>query len=109
MKKITIIVAALIAAATPARAGAITGQALFENCRNYSTYSNYFNKGLCVGYITAAVEAFAGSRFCLPNGVTIGISVDIMERYLRNHPEQRHLDALSLISSAMSKAYPCKS
>jgi hypothetical protein len=45
--------------------------------------------------------------FCLPANVTVGQMQDVVENYLREHPENRHFTAASLIADALQRKFPC--
>jgi hypothetical protein len=46
-------------------------------------------------------------RACGPPTVTSRQTVDVVETYLRAHPEIRDLAASSLVAEALAKAFPC--
>lgn len=45
--------------------------------------------------------------FCAPAGSTAGQIVDIVRTYLRDHPEDRHINAAILVSTALYRVWPC--
>jgi hypothetical protein len=68
--------------------------------------------GLVDGFAGAAAyyESKPGSprSICFPaEGVTIGQSVRVVDRYLQSHPEQLHESPTVLIFGAFVTAYPC--
>ncbi|MHC9247754.1 Rap1a/Tai family immunity protein [Aeromonas jandaei] len=69
----------------------------------------YMNSSECRGYITGVSDALSGYTFCIPSGVTVGQDVDIVMRYLSEHPESRHINAAELIARALYESFPCKS
>jgi hypothetical protein len=67
----------------------------------------------CRAYITGAVDALLRPRpegidFCLTDKVIVNQLVDVVMNYLRAHPEKRHYAAASVVNSAMTEAFPCK-
>lgn len=48
-------------------------------------------------------------RFCTPDNVTNGQMEDIVVKYLKDHPDERHMLAAILVVKAMTKAFPCSS
>ncbi len=44
--------------------------------------------------------------FRLPNNITLGQIVLIMDKYTKQHPEQLNLEAIQLIYLALTEAYP---
>lgn len=78
----------------------VTGNDLFERCTDNPAASTYIaNYGFCRGYIYAAADFFAtvsaeqGRPSCRKAGVTGQQVVDIVVKYLREHPEERHKPA----------------
>jgi hypothetical protein len=48
-----------------------------------------------------------GSSFCFPKGVEGPQIVDVIKRWLDEHPEVRHYSASSLIAEALKEKFPC--
>jgi hypothetical protein len=88
----------------------VDGNKLFEECQSGDDPdSERWVKGsLCLGYIVGVADALDGSSFCLaPNGVRAKQVVDVVNLYVRDHPEQRHHDASSLVTIALKEKFPC--
>jgi Rap1a immunity proteins len=89
------------------------GNALLENCKNWSRggqadWENVLRTGTCVGYIWGVAGALEGSpAFCLSNGVQQNQVVDVVKRWLDEHPEVRHYSASSLVAKALKEKFPC--
>jgi hypothetical protein len=49
-----------------------------------------------------------GFKACLPVNSSLEQSRDVVVRFLRAHPELRHLVAVSLVARALAEAFPCK-
>ncbi len=109
-KKVLFLGLFLLLVCTPARGQRVsttTGNALLELCESKDTSE----QGLCLGYILRAtdVNSIDGTVFperrrsCIPENVSNG------QKYLKEHPEERHVLAAILVVKAMAKAFPCKS
>ena len=112
----SILVASFIAAPLiPADAVALDGTQLYQSCRAKERTTLDF---VCVAYIHGFLDGMATGQatgeqnppmYCPPKG---GISVDqgrlIVEKYLRDHPEQLHKEAGLLAASALWDAFPCR-
>jgi hypothetical protein len=48
-----------------------------------------------------------GWRACIPAGVQASQLRDVATRFLREHPEQRHSPAPSLVAMSLAQAFPC--
>jgi hypothetical protein len=71
--------------------------------------------GLCAGFVVGIADAMSnvtgvlGRRACIPlPAVPRGQVIDVVKRYLEQHPETRHDSAVSLVAQALSEAFPCK-
>ena len=67
-------------------------------------------RATCLAYVAGAIEMRQEwSLECpVPNGLKWGQSVAIIEKYMSDFPERRHLPATTLIHDALARAYPCK-
>lgn len=94
------------------RVSTTTGNDLLDSCE-----SKDFKEAFCLGYITGVtdLDGMDGSVFperrrsCVAENVSNGQVKDIVVKYLKDHPEERHLLAAILIVKAMAQAFPCKS
>ncbi len=108
---LTIISLALIA--TDTRAGWINGNELYKKCTVKESSELYFmDSSYCLGYIMAVTEVYLSSgKFykisCIPGEVDPGQLKDILVKYLRDHPEKRHLSGYALIMESQVAAFPC--
>ena len=67
----------------------------------------------CLGYIQGISDVsghntISGWRACGPEDLTGLQAMDIVLKHLREHPEDRHLAASSLVARALAEAFPCK-
>lgn len=100
-------IALLMMVATTDSGGFMTGNKLYDQCKVRSA--------ICTGYIQGAVDAASfykswgapKANFCLPDGVTVGQMIDVTQKFLTEKPELRHLQASSLVVSAMYVSFPC--
>jgi Ssp1 endopeptidase immunity protein Rap1a len=94
------------------RVSTTTGNDLLDSCESKAEFKQAF----CLGYINGAtdLDGMDGSVFperrrsCVAENVSNGQVRDVVVKYLRDHPEERHLLAAILIVKAMSQAFPCK-
>ncbi|HEX8443018.1 MAG TPA: Rap1a/Tai family immunity protein [Allosphingosinicella sp.] len=69
----------------------------------------------CASFVSGVVQGAqeslqargAKQYFCMPDGVTLGQSIDIVTKYLTANPESRHMSAASLIVVGLAKSLPC--
>lgn len=62
----------------------------------------------CAGYVAAMSDALvATGHACMPADVTVQQAVDVVMKYLRDHPEQRQYPAWYLGRTALSLRFPC--
>jgi hypothetical protein len=85
-----------------------TGDDLWRDC-------NGGNEQRCMGYVIGAVDSIVmmdevyhmPHHFCIDQTVRAGQVRDAVIAYLTAHPEQRRLNASSIVWTAMGYAYPC--
>jgi hypothetical protein len=86
----------------------ITGNDLSRYCE--SSLAD-FNKGFCAGFITSTWYAFFSAReqryFCDPPNATVDQAIKVVEKYLADHPEGLHEEAMVLVFDAWEDASPC--
>ena len=98
-----------LAAALPLWPGAamalMTGNDLWEPCQQATG-----NGSLCLAYVAGIAEALElEGKICLSHrNVTYDQVTDIVVKYLRDHPEERHYDAARLFGSVLKNTFPCK-
>jgi len=109
---------AVLFTAGEGRAGYIQGQGLNGFC---SAEDSFFSDGLCSGYIEGVYDAGelldkatnkkqwdGGWTACRPDGVKVGQLVEVVKKWLREHPEDWHYNAASLVAHAFHKTWPCR-
>lgn len=94
-----------------------TGNELLARCKEQSAYS----QGHCIGFISGFITGFRngvkqqslsektipddGLNLYIPDTATVGQLVDIVVKYLENHPETRHESSGLLIYCAAREAF----
>lgn len=64
----------------------------------------------CSGYIIGAIDAISTENrtaFCLPQHTTQQQATDIVKKWLKDHPEERHYIATYAVRTAIKAAFPC--
>lgn len=89
--------------ATPANAGFTDGNELHSHCGDKSGYL----QGYCDGYIGGVADSIEQEQLCLPDTVKFGQLRDVVLIFLRDHPQDRHFSASSLVIAAIKQAF-CK-
>jgi hypothetical protein len=108
MKKVVFILACLVISC-PAKAD-FTGADLQSACTD--------NQDICDFWITSALLGAFGSQTnaqqgnfspagCPPGGITPSQARLIVEKYMRDHPEDLHLPAQEIVSAASRQEFPC--
>lgn len=94
----------------PARAGAITGNQLFETCGTAEQTSQAWSSGFCDGYIAGVFESLApvGGIICPSPEVTNQQVVDVVRQFLKAAPEVRDKAGSVLVSYALRRVFPCQ-
>jgi hypothetical protein len=110
-------VAALVmmATATPvgAQAQIDTGRTLLadlQQCEHQEgEVASIFRCARAMGRVNGAADTFTLllTAVCQPSGVTNGQVVDLVKRFIRDHPEREHEDDVTLIGGALIAAWPC--
>ena len=121
-----IVLAAVLASLADARAENLPGKLggagdmLYAHCLSSDLYA----RGICLGYVEGVAdageqEALAGAsvtgastlgiwRWCIPTGTASGQVRDIVVKFLRENPVQRHLAAAGVVASALQHTWPCR-
>lgn len=88
------------------------GSDIYDFCRNDD---NRYSSGMCLGFIEGVSDTTQALQiednacyFLFPAGpVRADQLVDIVRRYLADHPEKRQLNAATLVINALQTAWPC--
>jgi Rap1a immunity proteins len=100
---------ALTMALSPGAALALDGNDVLRTCENTSGY----NEGFCLGYLLGVVDSLMNGAAPLicnndrTGNVTFAQMRDIVLKYLRDHPENRHCGAIDITYVALRNLFPC--
>ena len=93
------------------------GNLLSENCRGFDRFIENLSQAsrldimkasLCRGFVIGAMDTLTMKKeLCPPDGIDDEQAVDIVRLWLREHPEARHLSAVSLVQVALKEKFPC--
>jgi Rap1a immunity proteins len=65
----------------------------------------------CYGYIIGVADVFDSqnaSGVCMPKEAVARQVIDVVKKYLTEHPETRDYTAASEVQVALQEAFPCK-
>jgi Rap1a immunity proteins len=92
-----------------------SGHKLYSECQAYEfsqanpdahlSGNQMYDSAFCMGYVTGVVDAQDRSLYDVPTGTTMRQILDIVYKYLADHPESRDFGAAFLIAQAMRKTY----
>jgi hypothetical protein len=108
MKRI-ILIAAIALGACPGVTLAediFDGNELLQQCQHNGMWGDGFCTEIAWG-MAAALQAPDTHMACMAPNVKSGQLRDVVVKYLRDHPEKRHLGAANLVSLALQGAFPC--
>jgi hypothetical protein len=107
-----ITVAALLSL-SHARADDITGDILDEDCIVASHGSGsdrdcdiYIN-GLAAGVLVDQVAKEQGTPICFPPRIKAEQVRNAVEKFVQEHPDMLHVNGITIVGVALSKAFPC--
>jgi hypothetical protein len=114
MKRVLLLGVLVVLSSTAAHAQRVsteTGNTLLEECES----KTMFDQGRCLGYILGAsdlktMDDLPNQRqhlFCTAPAVINGQIVEVVVKYLKDHPENRHCQASTLVMAALIEAFPC--
>ena len=106
MKRLFCICAAAILLAAPS-AIALTGSQLKEDGDKIETAPGSYSSGYFDGYVLGVLD-LTQERLCIAERATMGQVLEVVRKYLKDHPEELHLRASDLVIKALQTAWPCK-
>src|SRR2546430_2631053 len=107
--------AVAVIAFAPIQTGALTGSELYRFCGESSKGSVQYTS--CIGYVRGFVDGMAMGTAAASNGVKVclpddGMDVEqgrlILEKYMREHPEELHKEAGLPFGAALIDAFRCR-
>ena len=102
---ICICAAAILLAASPAIA--LTGSQLKEDGDKIEKAPGSYSSGYFDGYVLGVLDLTQG-RLCIAERATTGEVLQVVIKYLKDHPEELHLRASDVVIKAVQTAWPCK-
>jgi len=125
MTMMTKVLGVVIAAMLAAPVNAMTGNEWVRQCSKTERdpLKRAVEYGGCLGYVNglrAGLDMLQGFRgfmrrvtvedevACIPLSVDTGQLVDVGQRFMKSHPEQRHETAATFLFMAFREAWPCK-
>jgi hypothetical protein len=81
-----------------------SGNSLYEMCMNQNKWFK------CADYITGVADVLSMqnvNNVCLPKNAVVEQVVDVVKKYLIEHPESRHYSGMSEVMAALQTAFPC--
>jgi Rap1a immunity proteins len=106
------VLSALVYAA-PSYAEFLDGNRLFELCDDEAPD---YKQDVCLGYVMGVIDVLVSYSdveieqrigLCAPKNVSAAQLREIVVRYLKQHPEERHYAALNTVGAAVRDAFPC--
>lgn len=108
-----LIFGAALAFPAPAYAYFISGNKLYEYCSSSTAPIDEAVKfSSCIGYVQASsdyltlTEQIRSKPRCYPGDVTTRQLMDIVMKYMNDHPEDRSMPAVMVINLAIATAWP---
>jgi len=88
-------------------AGFIDGNELYDKYQKGQ--NNILSAGgFYDGYVLGIFDAYYNILFCPPINIKSGQVLDIVLKYLQNHPEIRNKPADYIVIKALQEVWPCK-
>ena len=66
-----------------------------------------YNSGLVTGYVVGVADAFEGITSCIPSGVSVKETKQVVYTYMANHPEALSSSPEVVMMDALSASWPC--
>jgi hypothetical protein len=109
MRKLLIAAVAVAALVGNAEAAteAMNGHRLMQGCSSATSKKALGKTIYCYGYVRGIADGFISTGACLPPQVNTQQLVEVALRYLRDHPEKRHLGSDGVLIPAWGEAWPC--
>jgi hypothetical protein len=94
----------------PITAFAMTGKDLKEASDMGEKDPQLYAEGFFQGYVLGAVDAAAEAvpNLCVPASVTNKQTIDVVRKYLKEHPEELSSRGPVVVLKAILAAWPCK-
>lgn len=109
-KTIAVAIFSLFAAssfAQPAEDGNVWHGMCNSQDKNAQTICGMYVMGFLYGAASQAAHTKSPMVFCFPEGAAYLQAHDVFAKYLREHPEKRHLHGATLLLVSLKEAFPC--
>ena len=68
---------------------------------------NSIDDMVSLGYVIGVSDSYYGVLHCIPSVVTAGQLQDMVQKFIRENPDTRHLSADLLVGKVLSSKFPC--
>jgi hypothetical protein len=103
-----------ITTTAPMVAGCAAAERMIETKKTPVSSDALFHAGMCLGHANTArfflpwlSSLSQKSATCIPDGVSVGEYIAVINKFMRNHPEVRHRDFNDTMGMAAAEAWPC--
>ena len=86
---------------------ATTGNDLKQLADRGEENPNFYSEGVFEGYVAGITDTILLNA-CIPKDVTNKQMVEVVRKYLKDHPKELQLHAKDLVKKAVDAAWPCK-
>ena len=100
----------------PMIAGCAAAERMIETKKSPRSSDALFHAGMCLGHANTAwfflpllASVSQKSATCIPEGVSVGQYIAVINKFMREHPEERHRDFNDTMGMAAADAWPCSS
>jgi hypothetical protein len=97
-------------------AGCAAAEHMLKTKKTPTSSNALLSAGLCLGHANTArfflpelAALSQKSAICIPDEVSVGEYVAAINKFMRNHPEERHRDFNETMGMAAAEAWPCSS
>lgn len=112
----SIIIASLFSVLTPALSSGVTVADLrslipgFERAfaSEHPASKDHIDAWKLMYYVAGVADTYNGVLLCYPSDVTNGQTVEIVIKYIKDHPEEWHKRAPDLVYKALAPTFGCK-
>ena len=104
------VLAAALTMMASVSAAQVSGNQVFEGCKQSETNRSSFERGVCAG-IVMTVASFGDvlpEKNCVPKEVSVNETARVLGLWLIRHPERLNEPAVDLAMYAFAEAWPCR-
>ena len=100
-------ITALVIVLVTSAAHAMTGYEFYQQCDAQRSSPYYFQDlAFCTGFVSGVY--MAGSGYCPPNTVQVGMERMVVLNYMRTHPQDLAMEAATVVQRAYANPWPCQ-